>query len=225
MEKELQFSLGDFNDAIKNSENIKKQFRDFEHLMMMYNCAIKEVLTKFEVLNDDMSIQRKRNPIEMIKSRVKRPESIAAKMKKRGLDFSIVSMMDNIHDVAGVRVICSFVDDIYEIAAMLSSQDDITVIEVKDYIKNPKKNGYRSYHMIVEIPVFFSNRKQNVKVEIQLRTIAMDFWASLEHKMKYKKDAQGMDFVESELKKCADSIAENDIRMQEINRMIEEIEK
>ncbi len=225
MEKELQFSLGDFNDAIKNSENIKKQFRDFEHLMMMYNCAIKEVLTKFEVLNDDMSIQRKRNPIEMIKSRVKRPESIAAKMKKRGLDFSIISMMDNIHDVAGVRVICSFVDDIYEIAAMLSSQDDITVIEVKDYIKNPKKNGYRSYHMIVEIPVFFSNRKQNVKVEIQLRTIAMDFWASLEHKMKYKKDARGMDFVESELKKCADSIAENDIRMQEINRMIEEMEK
>ncbi len=224
MEKELQISLNDFNEAIKNSEDIQKQFHDFEQLMMMYNCAIKEVLTKFEVLNDDMSLQRKRNPIEMIKSRVKRPESIAAKMRKRGLDISITSMMDNIHDVAGVRVICSFVDDIYEIADMLSSQDDITVIEVKDYIKNPKKNGYRSYHMIVEIPVFFSSKKQNVKVEIQLRTIAMDFWASLEHKMKYKKDAQGMDFVESELKKCADSIAENDIRMQEINRMIEEIE-
>ena len=224
MEKEFQFSLNDFNEAIKRSEDVQKQFRDFEQLMMMYNCAIKEVLTKFEVLNDDMSLQRKRNPIEMIKSRVKRPESIGAKMKKRGLDFSITSMMDNIHDVAGVRVICSFVDDIYEIASMLSSQDDIKVIEVKDYIKNPKKNGYRSYHMIVEIPVFFSSKKQNVKVEIQLRTIAMDFWASLEHKMKYKKDAQGMDFVESELKKCADSIAENDIRMQEINRMIEEIE-
>ncbi len=225
MDKELQFSLTDFNEAIKNSEDIKKQFRDFEQVMMMYNCAIKEVLTKFEVLNDDMSLQRKRNPIEMIKSRVKRPESIAAKMKKRGLGISITSMMDNIHDVAGVRVICSFVDDIYEIASMLSSQDDIKVIAVKDYIKNPKKNGYRSYHMIVEIPVFFSSKKQNVKVEIQLRTIAMDFWASLEHKMKYKKDAQGMDFVESELKKCADSIAENDIRMQEINRMIEQIEK
>lgn len=224
MENELQVPLVD-GLSIENTEDIKKHFHDFEQVMMMYNCAIKEVLTKFEVLNDDMSIQRRRNPIEMIKSRVKRPESIAAKMKKRGLDISITSMMENIHDVAGVRVICSFVDDIYEIARMLSSQDDITVIETKDYIKNPKKNGYRSYHMIVEIPVFFSSKKQNVKVEIQLRTIAMDFWASLEHKMKYKKDAQGMDFVESELKKCADSIAENDIRMQEINRMIEEIEK
>ena len=135
------------------------------------------------------------------------------------------SLMYYIEDVAGIRVICSFIDDIYEVANMLISQDDITLVSVKDYIKNPKPNGYRSYHMIVEVPVFFANRRQNMKVEVQLRTIAMDFWASLEHKMKYKKDIEGSDEIVAELKRCADNIAELDKRMQDINEGIENLQK
>ncbi len=223
MERELQKTFIEQNIS-PVGDMIRQHFRDFEEFMMIYGCAIREVRTKFEVLNDDLSVANKRNPIEMIKSRVKKPESILGKLKRRNLEFSMESIIDNIHDVAGVRVICSFLDDIYAIADMFTSQDDIRVIEVKDYIKNPKPNGYRSYHMIIEVPVFFANRKQNVKVEVQLRTIAMDFWASLEHKMRYKKDIgdiDGIENLEAELKACADSIAATDLRMQEINRAIE----
>ena len=190
------------------------QFKEF---MMMYSSAIKEIRTKFEILNDDLSVTYNRNPIEMIKSRIKTPESIVGKMRRKGLDISMNSLIYNIEDVAGVRVICSFIDDIYEVANMLVSQDDVTLVSVKDYIKNPKPNGYRSYHMIVEVPVFFANRRQNIKVEVQLRTIAMDFWASLEHGMKYKREIEGSEIVVAQLKECADKISDIDRRMQEIN--------
>ncbi len=196
------------------------QFREF---MMMYECAVKEIRTKFEILNDDLSVTHNRNPIEMIKSRIKSPQSIIDKMQRKGLEINLNSLMYFINDVAGIRVICSFIDDIYEVADMLVSQDDITLLEVKDYIKNPKPNGYRSYHMIVEVPVFFASRRQKMKVEVQLRTIAMDFWASLEHDMKYKREIEGSDAVVAELKDCADHIAELDKRMQDINYSIAEL--
>lgn len=188
--------------------------------MMMYNCAIKEVRTKFEVLNDDLATAHNRNPIEMIKSRIKKPESIFKKLLRKNYEVSMASILENINDVAGIRVICSFVDDIYEVAKMFISQDDVTLLSVKDYIKTPKENGYRSFHIIVSIPVFFANRKENIKVEVQFRTIAMDFWASLEHTMKYKKDIDDADSIMRELKECADVIASTDIRMQEINKKL-----
>lgn len=199
---------------------IVSYFNDFQEFMMMYNCAIKEVKTKFEVLNDELAVANKRNPIEMIKSRVKKPKSIFEKLKRKGLPLNMNSILNGINDVAGVRIICSFVDDIYEIAKMFAQQDDITVVEVKDYIKSPKPNGYRSYHMIIEVPVFFSNRKMNMKVEVQLRTIAMDFWASLEHTIKYKKNIDNADEIILELKNCADLISETDLKMQSINNRI-----
>lgn len=198
------------------------QARQFQQVMMHYTCAIREVKTKLEVLNDELSVKNQRNPIEMIKSRVKKPLSIVEKLQRRGLEVSLESMVKNLDDVAGVRIICSFVDDIYEVAEMLVRQDDVKVIAVKDYIKNPKPNGYRSYHMIVEVPVFFTDSKRFIRVEVQIRTIAMDFWASLDHELKYKKsfvDTGGE--ISGELKECADVIAQTDEKMLEIRKRIE----
>ena len=202
------------------TEQVFGELKKFRNMMMVYNSAIKEVQTKFEILNEELSLTHNRNPIEMIKSRVKTPESIIEKLKRKNLPITLKSLEENINDVAGIRVICSFVDDIYEVADMLVNQDDVRLISVNDYIKNPKPNGYRSYHMIVEIPVYFSNRKRNIKVEVQLRTIAMDFWASLEHKMKYKKDVENAAKISEELRLCADIIAQTDLKMQEINNEI-----
>lgn len=211
--------LKHFNNIPEKQVAIEN-FNDFQKFMMMYNCAIKEVRTKFEVLNDELSVSSNRNPIQMIKSRIKSPISIMEKLERRNFEVSMESILTNLNDVAGIRIICSFINDIYDIADMFSSQDDITVLEIKDYIKNPKPNGYRSYHMIVEVPVFFTDCKKNLKVEVQLRTIAMDFWASLEHSMKYKKDVKDSENIMKELKECAESIAKTDIHMQEINNKI-----
>ena len=220
MDNELQKSFPKRMLADLTSPKALESIKNFSQIMMMYNCAIREVRTKFEVLNDELSTTTNRNPIEMIKSRVKKPESIVNKISRRGFEINLDTIMNKLHDVAGVRIICSFIDDIYRVAEMFAIQDDVTVLEVKDYIKNPKDNGYRSYHMIVEIPVFFSNKKQNIKVEVQLRTIAMDFWASLEHSMKYKKDVPNAEEIAGELRACADLICEADFRMQEINYKI-----
>lgn len=192
----------------------------FEEMMMMYQCAIQEVTTKLEVLNHEMSVRHNRNPIEAIKYRIKRPKSIVEKLMRNNYPVEIESVSEYLNDVAGVRVICSFVDDIYTIADMLVKQDDIKLLTVKDYIKNPKPNGYRSYHMIIEIPVFFSDKKQHMKVEVQIRTMAMDFWASLEHHVKYKKDVENSDYIAEQLKECAEIIAETDIKMQDIGKQI-----
>lgn len=207
-------------ENVQLSETFFGEMKKFRNMMMIYNSAIREVRTKFEVLNDELSLTHNRNPIEMIKSRVKTPESILEKLRRKNLPVNLSSLEANINDVAGIRVICSFVNDIYEVADMFVRQDDVTLVSVNDYIKNPKPNGYRSYHIIVEIPVYFSNVKRNVKVEVQLRTIAMDFWASLEHKMKYKKDIENADAISFELKQCADVIAQTDLKMQEINNEI-----
>lgn len=197
--------------------------RQFQQAMMKYSCAIREVRTKLEVLNDELSVKNQRNPIEMIKARVKRPISIIEKLQRRGLPISIDSMLTNLDDIAGVRVICSFIDDIYEISKMLRRQDDVKVIAIKDYIHSPKTNGYRSYHMIVEVPVFFSDCRQFMRVEVQIRTMAMDFWASLEHQLKYKKRLDDADDGEigDQLRDCAEVIAETDWKMLEIRQKIE----
>ena len=219
---ELEQSIVSVPDIVQVPDILISQARQFQQVMMMYTCAIREVKTKLEVLNDELSVRNQRNPIEMIKSRVKKPMSIVEKLQRKGLPISLEAMVDNLDDVAGIRVICSFVDDIYDVADMLIRQDDIKVIAVKDYIKHPKENGYRSYHMIIEIPVFFSDRKKPMRVEVQIRTIAMDFWASLDHQLKYKKDIGDVsDQISEELRQCAETIAATDQRMLNIRRSIE----
>lgn len=202
-------------------EMILEEVTNFRELMIMYHSAIREVSTKLEILNDELSIDNKNNPIQSITSRIKKPLSIVKKLQKLEKDITFDSIVNNLNDVAGIRVTCSFIDDVYRIAEMLVRQDDIILIEAKDYIKDPKPNGYRSYHLIIEVPVFFSNKKQWVRVEIQLRTVAMDFWASLEHQIKYKKGLEGVQDIEMELKECADTIAQTDRRMQDIRKRIE----
>ncbi len=219
---ELQQSVVSVPNLVPVPDALIHQAREFQQAIMMYTCAIREVKTKLEVLNDELSVCNQRNPIEMIKSRVKKPLSIVEKLRRRNLPVSLESMISNLDDVAGIRVICSFLDDIYTIADMLVRQDDITVVAIKDYISHPKPNGYRSYHLILEVPVFFSEQKKNMRVEVQIRTIAMDFWASLDHQLKYKKDlGMDSDAIGEELRQCAEVIASTDKRMLEIRRKIE----
>ncbi|MBS7341245.1 MAG: GTP pyrophosphokinase family protein [Lachnospiraceae bacterium] len=184
--------------------------------MMQYRCAIMEVETKLKVLDAEFSQEYNRNPFESIKSRLKSPVSISDKLRRKGYAVTVENIEKYLKDVAGVRVICSFPDDIYRLAALLEKQDDIILLEKKDYIKNPKPNGYRSLHLILDIPIFLSNEKKHMKVEVQFRTIAMDFWASLEHKLKYKKNVENSEIIVEQLKKCADSIEKLDYQMQEI---------
>lgn len=195
----------------------------FNDLMLQYRCAIREIRTKLEVLDDEFSVEYKRNPISSIQTRIKSPMSIYRKLQKANLEFNESNIVETLNDVAGIRVICPFIDDIYIIAKLLASQDDITVLKIKDYIKDPKPNGYRSYHMIVEIPVFFAKGKTPIKAEIQIRTIGMDFWASLEHQLRYKKGIEQMEQYEEisrELQQCAQNITETDNHMQKIKYML-----
>lgn len=203
-------------------EEFFEQMVNFRELMMMYNSAIKEITTKLDILNDELSLGNRKNPIQFIKSRVKKPLSIINKLKSLDKEINVESVMNYLDDVAGIRVVCSFIDDVYKIADMLTKQDDVFLIKAKDYIKNPKPNGYRSYHLIVEIPVFFSEKKQMVRVEIQIRTVAMDFWASLEHQLKYKKNLEFSKAIEDELKICAETIANTDLQMMDIKNRMEE---
>lgn len=213
--------------SLSPEQQIRMQSRiqPFMMLLMQYRCAIREIETKLNVLNDEFSLQYERNPFESIKSRVKSPVSIVEKMNRKGYELTVENIEDKLNDVAGIRVICSFVEDIYKMAETLTSQDDINVVQIKDYISNPKPNGYRSLHLIVEVPIFLSNEKKYMKVEVQFRTIAMDFWASLEHQLKYKKKIENPEQIAVELKKCADVISEVDIRMQDIRYMIDEVQK
>lgn len=174
-----------------------------------------------KILNKEFTLKYSRNPFEAIESRLKEPLSIVEKMKRKGYALSVENIEKNLFDVAGIRVVCSFPEDIYAIAALLSQQDDIRIVEKKDYIENPKENGYRSLHLILEVPIFLAEQKKYMKVEVQLRTIAMDFWASLEHKLKYKKDVENSEEISRELKECADAISSMDFRMQEIRNKIE----
>ena len=195
-------------------------------LMSCYRCAIMEIETKFRVLNERFSLQHDRNPIDSIQSRLKSPDSILDKMLRKKLPFTLEAIENNIFDIAGIRVVCSFVDDIYMLADCLLQQDDITLIERKDYIKNPKRNGYRSLHLIIEVPIFLQNEKKIMKAEVQLRTIAMEFWANLEHQLRYKKDLSPelMEQTSYQLSECARLSAVLDEQMQAIRDIIEKEE-
>lgn len=203
-------------------EFLKRNRIPFETLISYYNCAIMEIETKFKVLDEQYSLRYDRNPIESIKSRVKSMDSLLKKIRKKKIPLTLESIEENIWDIAGIRVICSFQDDIYLLADCLLKQDDVKLVEVKDYIQNPKENGYRSLHLIVEVPIFLQDEKRNMKVEIQLRTIAMDFWASLEHKLRYKKNLSDkqVEALSKELEDCAEISANLDIRMQNIRSEI-----
>ena len=189
--------------------------RPYKELMAYYNCALMETETKFNVLNEELSLQYDRNPIETIKSRIKSPESILRKLEKNKLDLTVEAIENGLFDIAGVRVICSFTSDIYMLADALLKQDDVTLIKRKDYIKNPKENGYRSLHLIIETPIFLHDRKKMMKVEVQIRTMSMDWWASLEHKIRYKKDLPDelSRKLADELKECAEAAAKLDQKM------------
>ena len=197
-------------------ENAREQMQRYQRLMAYYRCAMMEIETKLNVLNEEFSLRHDRNPISDIKSRLKHPESIREKLLRRGAPLTFDSLEATLSDVAGVRVICSFTADVYMIADALLSQDDITLLERKDYIKNPKPNGYRSLHLVVSVPIFLEHEKRPMKVELQLRTIAMDVWASLEHQLRYKKDTAFTEEMVGELLHCAELSAELDGRMDRL---------
>lgn len=228
---QLELYLQQMGEKFVRDTLLSDEFLDYiqentlpiETLMAYYRCAIMEVETKFRVLNEEFSLQYDRNPIESIKSRVKSTESILKKARNKQIPLSLESLEKNITDIAGIRVVCSFPEDIYMLADCLLKQDDITLIEKKDYIKNPKPSGYRSLHLIISVPIFLQNEKREMKVEVQLRTIAMDFWASLEHKVRYKKNipASEVEDLQKELYACAQVSALLDERMQDIRNRIQ----
>jgi putative GTP pyrophosphokinase len=207
----------------KEAEEIAKVFsrtKEFQELMTLYRCAIMEIETKLNVLNEEFSLQYDRNPFESIETRLKSPTSIVEKMMLHGVDINVENMEGEIFDIAGIRVVCSFKEDIYRLADLLVQQDDVLLLARKDYIENPKPNGYRSLHLIVEIPVFFADATRPMRVEVQIRTIAMDFWASLDHHLRYKKNVKDADSISAELKSCADIIAQTDEDMLRIRKRI-----
>lgn len=201
-------------------ETIREKSQPYIKLMSYYKCAMMEIETKFNVLNEEFSLQHDRNPISSVKCRLKSPESIVNKIKRNGLTYDLESVEEHVRDVAGVRVCCAFIDDVYMLAEALLNQDDVTLIEKKDYIADPKPNGYRSLHLIVEIPIFLANEKRPMKVEIQLRTIAMDFWASLEHQLRYKKDFEFTKAMADELLSCAEMSAALDRKMDTLREQV-----
>ena len=188
--------------------------------IFLYNSALKEVKTKVEILNDEFQQVHQYNPIEYVKARIKTPESIVKKLKRYGKETSIENMINYINDIAGIRIVCSFTSDIYKLAEMIGKQKDLTVVSVKDYIKNPKESGYKSYHMLVTIPIFMSDRTVNTKVEIQIRTMAMDFWASLEHKIYYKFEGNAPDYISRDLRECSEIVSMLDGKMLQLNEAI-----
>lgn len=209
------------SQIIQLQEAKLQEEKAFGALMMEFRSAIAEVETKLQVLNTEFSLKYNRNPFESIKSRLKSPESIFEKLERKGYPLTVDSIRDYLTDVAGIRVICSFPDDIYRLAELFLRQDDIILLRKKDYIENPKDNGYRSLHLILNVPIFLSGGKKYMKAEVQFRTIAMDFWASVEHKLKYKKHIADADEIARQLKTCADSIAQMDSQMQEIRNRID----
>ena len=192
-------------------------------VILIYNSALKEIGTKLEILNDEFQHVHRYNPIEHIKSRIKSSESIVKKLKKNGYESTIENMVEYVNDIAGIRVICSFTSDIHRIAEMISNQNDIKVIAIKDYIKTPKPSGYKSYHMLVTVPIYLSDRIVPAKVEIQIRTVAMDFWASLEHKINYKFEGKVPQRIKEELVECAHMISDVDARMLKLNEEIQDV--
>lgn len=202
-------------------EEFKAEGQEYKRIMATYYAAIKKVHTKLEIISDQLIVEGKRNPVEFIKARLKQPESIMNKLVRFGYEKTLQSL-DKIKDIAGVRIVVTYIKDLYEVANMLVKQDDVKLLKIKNYVKNPKENGYRSLHLLVEVPVFFIDEKKYVKVEVQVRTLAMDFWASLEHDLRYKSKAS-YDALKDELKDCADIIFDTEERMQKIKVKLEEM--
>ena len=205
----MEFKVSDGNDV-----------DSWKEVNLVYQSALKEIGTKLEILNDEFQHVHRYNPIEHIKSRLKTPESIVKKLKKNGYESTIENMVQYVNDIAGIRVICSFTSDIYRIADMIANQSDIKVNSVKDYIVSPKPSGYKSYHMLVTIPIFLSDRIVDTKVEIQIRTVAMDFWASLEHKINYKFEGNVPEYIREELIDCANMVSDLDNKMLSLNEEV-----
>lgn len=213
--------------AMRSEQQVEAALKSYEDvdswktIIFLYNAALKEVGTKLEILNDEFQHVHQYNPIEHIKTRIKTPDSIVKKLKRYGHETSIENMVRYVNDIAGVRLICSFTSDIYRLAEMIGNQSDLKVLSIKDYIKNPKESGYKSYHMLVSVPIFLSDSVVDTKVEIQIRTIAMDFWASLEHDIRYKVDKTKLpEGINEEMFECAGKIAEIDRQMQDMYQRI-----
>ena len=206
-----------------STEEMRKTEKDIQRLLSYYQCALMETETKFRVLNEAFSLEHERNPINTIQTRLKTPQSIIEKMRRRNFPLNLESIEENLFDIAGIRAVCSFVDDVYFVANCLKEQDDVKILQLKDYIKEPKDNGYRSLHMIIELPIFLQSEKRLMKVEVQLRTIAMEFWANLDHKMRYKKniDPEVEKKIADELLQCALLSADLDERMQNVRGIID----
>lgn len=209
------------NEKLDEQEYVKDGVDSWNSVMLLYNSALKEMGTKVEILNDEFQHVHQYNPIEYVKTRIKKPESIVKKLKRYGYESTIENMVKYCNDIAGIRIVCSFSSDIYRMADMIGRQNDITVLSIKDYIKNPKKSGYKSYHMIVTVPIFLSDRVVETKVEVQIRTIAMDFWASLEHKIYYKFEGNAPDYISRELRECAEMVSSLDDKMLSLNEAIQ----
>jgi putative GTP pyrophosphokinase len=202
------------------SNQLNEGIDSWKTVIFLYNSALKEVGTKLEILNDEFQHVHQYNPIEYIKKRIKSPESIVKKLRRSGYESTIDNMVSYVNDIAGLRIVCSFTSDIYRIAEMIGRQNDLTVVSVKDYIKHPKESGYKSYHMLVTVPIFLSDRVVDTKVEIQIRTIAMDFWASLEHKIYYKFEGNAPDYISRDLRECAEIVSMLDAKMLSLNEAI-----
>lgn len=196
----------------------------FQQIMLLYEGAVQQVKNKLDILSKEFHINNNRNPIDSIRYRIKEPMSIAEKLSRKGMDVTLENMVTKLNDIAGIRVVCPFISDVYTVADMLIMQDDIRLVEKKDYVENPKENGYRSLHLVLEVMVFLSDRKQPVRVEVQIRTIAMNFWASLEHQLRYKSSSEISESISEDLKECAEIIALTDKRMQRIKEQIDEVD-
>ena len=210
----------DNSKQVSKVSNNHSQIDQWKSIMFLYDSALKEINTKIEILNSEFVHIYGHTPIEHIKSRLKTPDSIVKKLKRAGQEVTIQNMVERLNDIAGIRIICSYTQDIYQIADMIGRQSDVTILHVKDYIKNPKPNGYKSYHMVVTIPIYLSQGPAETKVEIQIRTVAMDFWASLEHKIYYKFEGNAPASVQAELKACAAVVDMLDYKMFSLNQMI-----
>lgn len=212
-------------EDLHKDPQVKKFISDFKTFQLKYLAAMEETVTKIKILNEDFKMRYKHSPIDNIESRIKSIDSLIAKMIKDNVPFNIQSLETSIFDIAGVRIICSFISDIFNIAKMIQDNEDIEVLMIKDYVTKPKKSGYRSYHMILKVPVYLTTGREEVIVELQIRTMAMDFWASLEHQIKYKYEGIIPDEVEQELIDCSDSIYESDIKMMKLNETIQNANK
>jgi putative GTP pyrophosphokinase len=216
-------SMQDQDVQMTVADAARSQSEIWRRDMLIYDSALKQIYTKIEILNNEFVHSHRYNPIEHVSKRIKSADSITRKLKRMGYEPTIGNMEDQLHDIAGIRIICSFTSDIYRIAGMLARQDDVAVLKIKDYLKHPKENGYKSYHMVVTVPVFLSTGTVDAKVEIQIRTIAMDFWASLEHKIYYKFEGNAPSHIYEDLKQCADIINQLDQRMLKLNEEVQKL--